>query len=62
MTPGGHEGVTGVTFDSDGHRRLHARAGQPCRCVEVDGASHPFSWHRGQLRDLIVGWLDQTDI
>ena len=27
-------------------RRLHARAGQPCRYVEVNGANHSFSWHR----------------
>jgi pimeloyl-ACP methyl ester carboxylesterase len=43
-------------------RWLHARAGQPCRYVEVDGANHSFSWHRGPLRDLIAGWLDQTGI
>jgi len=43
-------------------RRLRDRAGQPCRYAEVDGANHSFSWHRGRLRDLIVGWLDQTGI
>jgi hypothetical protein len=33
MAPGGHEGLTGVTFDSGGHRLLGvlylARGGQP---------------------------------
>ncbi|MGH3402084.1 MAG: alpha/beta hydrolase family protein [Streptosporangiaceae bacterium] len=41
-------------------RELRARAGQPCRYVEVDGANHAFSWHRALLRDLIAGWLDET--
>ena len=39
-------------------RRLSARAGQPCRYVEVDGANHPFAWHRAELRDLVISWLD----
>jgi uncharacterized protein len=43
-------------------RRLRDRAGEPCRYVEIGGANHAFSWHRGPLRDLIVGWLDQTGI
>jgi len=43
-------------------RRLHARARQPCRYAEIDGANHSFSWHRGQLRDLITGWLDQAGV
>jgi uncharacterized protein len=41
-------------------RELRARAGTPCRYVEVDGANHAFSWHRARLRDLIAGWLDET--
>jgi dipeptidyl aminopeptidase/acylaminoacyl peptidase len=41
-------------------RRLHACAGPPREYVEIDGANHAFSWHRARLRDLIVGWLDQT--
>ena len=46
-----------------GHaRRLHAHAGQPCRYVEIDGANHDFAWHRGQLRELVCGWLDGTDV
>ena len=43
-------------------RRLHARAGQPSRYVEIDGANHDFAWHRAQLRDLVAGWLDETDV
>jgi len=106
-----HEGIAGVTFDSDGHRlvgtiylarghepkptalllhgcpgleknldlavtlryrgwnallfhyrgrELRARAGPPCRYVEVRGANHSFAWHRAGLRDLIAGWLDEA--
>jgi uncharacterized protein len=40
-------------------RRLRARAGQPCRYVEVDGANHSFAWHRAELRDLVTGWLGE---
>jgi dipeptidyl aminopeptidase/acylaminoacyl peptidase len=43
-------------------RTLHDRAGQPRRYVEVEGANHSFSWHRGQLRDLIVGWLAEMNV
>ena len=43
-------------------RRLHAHAGQPSRYVEIDGANHDFSWHRTELRDLVAGWLDGTDV
>ena len=41
-------------------RELRARAGTPCRYVEVDGANHAFAWHRAQLRVLIAGWLDEV--
>ena len=41
-------------------RELRARAGPPCRYVEVDGANHAFAWHRAQLRVLIAGWLDEV--
>jgi dipeptidyl aminopeptidase/acylaminoacyl peptidase len=41
-------------------RELRARAGPPCRYVEVDGANHAFAWHRAQLRVLIGGWLDEA--
>jgi dipeptidyl aminopeptidase/acylaminoacyl peptidase len=43
-------------------RRLYAHAGQPSRYVEIDGANHDFAWHRGQLRDLVCGWLDGADV
>lgn len=43
-------------------RRLHAHAGQPSRYVEINGANHDFAWHRAQLRDLVAGWLDATDV
>jgi dipeptidyl aminopeptidase/acylaminoacyl peptidase len=43
-------------------RRLHAHARQPCRYVEIAGANHDFAWHRAQLRDLVAGWLDGTDV
>jgi uncharacterized protein len=41
-------------------RELRARAGPPCRYVEVDGANHSFAWHRAELRELIAGWLAET--
>ncbi len=41
-------------------RELRARAGPPCRYVEVDGANHAFAWHRAALRVLIGGWLDEA--
>ena len=41
--------------------RLRARAGSPCRYVEVEGANHSFAWHRAQLRDLVTGWLDEVE-
>jgi uncharacterized protein len=41
-------------------RELRARAGPPCRYVEVDGANHAFAWHRAQLRVLISDWLDEV--
>jgi uncharacterized protein len=43
-------------------RMLHDRAGWPRRYVEVEGANHSFAWHRAQLRDLIVGWLDEANV
>jgi uncharacterized protein len=42
-------------------RRLRARAGEPCRYVEVDGVNHSFAWHRAELRDLVTGWLDEVN-
>ena len=43
-------------------RRLYAHARQPSRYVEIDAANHDFAWHRGQLRELVCGWLDSTDV
>lgn len=43
-------------------RRLYVHAGRPSRYVEIDGANHDFAWHRGQLRELVAGWLDGTDV
>lgn len=43
-------------------RRLRAHARQPCRYVEVEGANHDFAWHRARLRELVAGWLDETNI
>ena len=43
-------------------RKLHAHAGQPSRYVEVDGANHDFAWHRAGLRELVAGWLDETNV
>jgi uncharacterized protein len=42
-------------------RRLHSRAGRPCRYVEADEANHSFAWHRVELRDLVTGWLDEVN-
>jgi uncharacterized protein len=42
-------------------RRLRSAAGLPCRYVEVDGANHSFAWHRGELRELVTGWLDEVN-
>lgn len=43
-------------------RLLASRAREPARYVEVDGAGHDFAWHRGRLRGLLTGWLDETRI
>jgi uncharacterized protein len=40
-------------------RELRERAGPACRYVEVEGADHAFSRHRGELADLITGWLSE---
>jgi dipeptidyl aminopeptidase/acylaminoacyl peptidase len=40
-------------------RELRERAGPSCRYVEVEGADHAFSWHRAELADLVVGWLNE---
>jgi len=43
-------------------RALYERGGEPRRYVEIAGANHSFSWHREQLRELITGWLADTDV
>ncbi len=43
-------------------RSLYERAGKPCRFVEIAGANHSFAWHRAELRDVVAGWLDETDV
>ena len=43
-------------------KALFERSGQPRRYVEVEGANHAFSWHREQLRDLIISWLAEMNI
>lgn len=43
-------------------RMLRDRAGQPSSYVEMRGANHSFSWHRSELRELVIGWLAKTGI
>jgi pimeloyl-ACP methyl ester carboxylesterase len=43
-------------------RLLHERAGPPHRHVEILGANHAFSWHRRELRELVIGWLAETKV
>jgi|HubBroStandDraft_1064217.scaffolds.fasta_scaffold10598_2 dipeptidyl aminopeptidase/acylaminoacyl peptidase len=43
-------------------RELAARAGAPCRYVEVAEANHAFAWHRAELTDLISGWLCEVSL
>ena len=40
-------------------RELREWVGSSCCYVEVEGADHSFSWHRAELADLIVGWLNE---
>ena len=47
-----HEGLTGVTFDSDGHCLVGV-----LYLTRGEGDDHAFSWHREELADLVVGWL-----
>jgi hypothetical protein len=62
IAPEEHDGITGVTFTSNGHRRLVNRARQPCRYAEIDGAGHDFAWQRSRLRELVTGWLDEIHL
>ncbi len=43
-------------------RLLHERAGQPRGYAEIDGANHAFSWHRPELRELVITWLDKAGV
>src|SRR5262245_41131462 len=43
-------------------RMLYERACDPRRYVELDVANHSFSWHRRELRELVAGWLAETNI
>ena len=43
-------------------RALYERAGQPCRYIEIDGANHAFSWHRGQFVQSITDWLAEANV
>jgi dipeptidyl aminopeptidase/acylaminoacyl peptidase len=43
-------------------RQLVKRAREPIRYEEIDGAGHDFAWQRRGLRDLVIGWLDETDV
>lgn len=43
-------------------RLLHERAGQPCGYAEIEGANHSFSWHRPELRELVITWLTKAEV
>jgi uncharacterized protein len=43
-------------------RALYEQAGPPRRYVELSGANHAFSLKRGELRELVVGWLAETEL
>jgi uncharacterized protein len=45
---------------ADQARLLYARAKEPRRYAEIDGANHAFAWHRAALREEICGWLTET--
>jgi len=30
--------------------------------VEIEGAGHDFAWQRSRLKDLVIGWLDETHV
>ncbi len=41
---------------------LYARAGEPRRYIYYEDADHSFSWHRSQLREQLIGWLDELQL
>ncbi len=43
-------------------RQLYERAAAPRRHAEIPGANHSFSWHRRELRELVIGWLADTEL
>jgi pimeloyl-ACP methyl ester carboxylesterase len=43
-------------------RLLHERAGQQRGYAELDGANHAFSWHRRELRELVITWLAKAGV
>jgi dienelactone hydrolase len=43
-------------------RLLQAHAGEPRGYAEIEGANHAFSWHRPQLRELVIGWLAKAGV
>lgn len=38
---------------------LVAHAGEPRRYIYYEDADHSFSWHRSQLREQLIEWLDE---
>lgn len=43
-------------------RSLYAHARGQRRFVEIEGANHDFAWHRGELRELVTGWLAKSGV
>jgi len=43
-------------------RSLYEHAARPCRYVEINGANHAFSWHRAELRDALLAWLEESEV
>lgn len=41
-------------------RQLYACAASPRKHAEIPGANHAFTWHRSELRELVVEWLART--
>ena len=46
----------------DHGRALYEHAARPSRYVEINGANHAFSWHRAELRDVLLAWLEESDV
>jgi len=56
-----HGGADEWVPAADGHL-LHEHAGQPRGYVRIDGANHALSWHRTELRELVITWLTKAEI